>query len=94
MEEVKIIRCLEECGKEWRLKQGKFGQQKQKEEETREEKEEEKEENEQKKKWKQKKRKTMQINKVVEEWEIWNKEEKVARSEEEVEKLVLERFYK
>jgi len=36
----------------------------------------------------------MQINKVAEEWEIWDKEEEVARSEEEVEKLVLERFHK
>jgi len=30
----------------------------------------------------------MQINKVVEEWEIWNEEEKVVKSEEEVKKLV------
>ena len=30
--EVKIIRCLEECGKQWRPKQGKLRWQKQKEE--------------------------------------------------------------
>jgi len=30
----------------------------------------------------------MQINKVVEEWEIWNEEEEVVKSEEEVKKLV------
>ena len=33
MGEVKITRCLEECGKQWRPKQGKLGWQKQKEEE-------------------------------------------------------------
>ena len=35
-EKVKIIRCPEECGKQWRPKQGKLGWQKQKEEEERE----------------------------------------------------------
>jgi len=35
--EVKMTRCLEECGKQWRLKQGKTGWQKQKEKEKREE---------------------------------------------------------
>jgi len=30
----------------------------------------------------------------VEEWEIWNKEEKTARSEEKAKKLVLEQFHK
>jgi len=29
----------------------------------------------------------MEIKKVVKEWEIWDNEEKVARSEEEVKKL-------
>jgi len=31
---------------------------------------------------------------VVEEWEIWNKKEKVAKSEKEVKKLILKRFHK
>ena len=35
--EVKITRCLEECGKQWRLKQRKSGWQKQKEKEKRKE---------------------------------------------------------
>ena len=35
--EVKMTRCPEECGKQWRLKQGKSGWQKQKEEEAKEE---------------------------------------------------------
>jgi len=29
----------------------------------------------------------MKVKKVVEEWEIWNKEEKAAKSEEEAKKL-------
>jgi len=33
-EEVRMMRCLEECGKQWRLKQGKSGWQKQKEEDA------------------------------------------------------------
>ena len=36
----------------------------------------------------------MQINKVVEEWEIWDEEEEIAKLEEEAKKLVLEQFYK
>ena len=35
--EVKMTRCPKECGKQWRLKQGKSGWQKQKEEEAKEE---------------------------------------------------------
>ena len=35
--EVKMTRCLEECGKQWKPKQGKSEWQKQKEEEKREE---------------------------------------------------------
>jgi len=51
-----------------------------------------KEEN--KKKKKQKKGKMVEIRKVAEEWEIWNKQEEAAKSETEAKKLVLERFYK
>lgn len=36
----------------------------------------------------------MEIKKVVKEWEIWDNEEKVARSEEEVKKLGPEQFHK
>jgi len=42
--EVKITRCPEECGKQWRPKQGKPGWQKQKEEEVKKEAEKKKEE--------------------------------------------------
>ena len=31
---------------------------------------------------------------MAEEWEIWNEEEEVARSEVEAKKLVLEKFHK
>jgi len=37
IEEVKMMRCPEECGKQWRPKQGKQGWQKQKEKEKKEE---------------------------------------------------------
>ena len=72
--------------------QRKSGWEKQKEEEAKEEagrKQEEKE-----KKRKQKKGKTIEVKKVAEEWEIWDKEEEVARSEAEVKKLVPEKFHK
>ena len=35
----------------------------------------------------------MEVQKVVEEWEIWDEEEKAAKSEAEVKKLVPERFH-
>ena len=34
------------------------------------------------------------MKRVAEEWEIWDEEEKVARSEEEARKLVPEKFHK
>ena len=89
---VKMTRCLEECGKQWRPVQGKLGWEKQKEEETKEEAEKRKEEKEKKKK--QKKGKTVEVRKVIEEWEIWDKEEEAAMSEIETKKLVPERFHK
>jgi len=79
-----MTRCLEECGKQWRPVQGKSGWEKQKEEEAREEKEERRE----------KKGKTVEVRKVAEEWEIWDKEEEAAKSEVEAKKLVPERFHK
>ena len=83
--EVKMTRCPEECGKQWRPVQGKSGWEKQKEEEVREETE--------KKKKKQKKRRTVEVRKVVEEWEIWDEEEEAAKSEAEARKLVPEKFH-
>jgi len=34
------------------------------------------------------------LKRVAEEWEIWDKEKKAAKSEEEVKRLGLGRFYK
>jgi len=65
---------------------------KQKEEEAKEEAGKKREEKD--KKRKQKKGKTMEVRKVVEEWEIWDEEKKVARSEVEAKELVLEKFHK
>ena len=66
--EVKMMRCLEECGKQWRPVQGKSGWEKQKEEEAKEEAGRKREEKDKKKK--QKKEKIMEVKKVAEEWEI------------------------
>ena len=46
------------------------------------------------KKKKKKRSKTMDIKKVVEEWEIWDEGEEVARLEKEAKKLVLEQFHR
>ena len=89
--EVKITRCPEECGKQWRPVQGKSGWEKQKEEEAKEEVEKKKEEKEKKKK--KKKGRTMEVRKIAEEWEIWNEEEETAKSEIEAKKLVPKRFH-
>ena len=35
----------------------------------------------------------MKVKKLVEEWEIWDEEEVVARSEEEVKKIVPKKFH-
>ena len=78
-------------GKQWRLVQGKLGWEKQKEEEA---KEEAGKKQEKKEKRKQKKEKTVEVRKVAEEWEIWDKEEEVAKLEAEAKKLVPEKFYK
>jgi len=63
--EVKMTRCLEECGKQWRPVQGKSGWEKQKEEEAKKEAGKRREEKDKKKK--QKKEKTVEVKKVVEE---------------------------
>jgi len=90
--EVKITRCLDKCGKQWRPVQGKSGWEKQREEETKEEIEKKKEKK--KKKKKQKRGKMVEIRKVVEEWEIWEEKEQAAKSKEEAKKLVPEKFHK
>ena len=90
--EVKMTRCLEECGRQWRPVQGKSGWEKQKEEEAKEEAERKREEK--KKKKKQKKGGAVEVRKVEEEWEIWDEKEEVAKSEEEAKKLVPESFHK
>jgi len=90
--EVKITRCPEECGKQWRPVQGKLGWEKQKEEEAKEEAEKRKEEKEKKKK--QKRRGTVEVRKIAEDWEIWDEEEEAAKSEEEAKKLVPEKFHR
>jgi len=89
--EVKMTRCPEECGKQWRPVQGKSGWEKQKEEEAKEEAERKREEKEKKKK--QKKGETVEVRKVGEKWKIWDEEVEVAKSEAEAKKLVLEKFH-
>jgi len=65
--DVKMTRCPEECGKQWRPMQGKSGWEKQKEEEVKEEAGRKRKEKEKKRKTK---RKTIEVKKVTEEWEI------------------------
>ena len=89
--EVKMTRCPEEYGKQWRPVQGKPGWEKQKEEKAKEEAGKKRKEKEKKKK--QKKGKTIE-KKVAEEWEILNEEEEAAKSEVETKKLVPEKFHK
>ena len=62
--EVKMTRCTEECGKQWRSIQGKSGWEKQKEEEAKKEASKKREEKD--KKRKQKKERTMEVKKVAE----------------------------
>ena len=90
--EVKMTRCPEECGRQWRPVQGKSGWEKQKEEEAKEEAERKREEKEKKKK--QRKGGAVEVRKVAEEWEIWDKEEEAAKLEAEARKLVLEKFHR
>ena len=89
MGEVKMMRCPEECGRQWRPVQGKSGWEKQKEEEAKEEAGRKREEKERRKKGK-----TMEVKKVAEEWKIWDEEEEAAKLEEEAKKLVPEKFHR
>ena len=93
--EVKMTRCPEECGKQWRPKQGKPGWQKQKEEEAKEEAGKRREKKvEKQKKRKLKRERTMEVKRVAEEWEIWDEEEEAVKSEAEIKKLVPEQFHR
>ena len=58
-----MMRCLEECGKQWRPVQGKLGWEKQKEEEAKEKAEKRKEKKEKKKK--QKRGGTVEVRKIA-----------------------------
>ena len=90
--EVRITRCPEECGKQWRPMQRKSGWERQREEEAKEKVGRKwKEKNRGKK---QKREKTVEVKRIVEEWKIWDEEEEVAKSEIEARKLVSEKFYK
>ena len=64
------MRCSEECGKQWRPKQEKSGWERQKEEEAKEVAGRKREERANKQKKKQKKERTMEVKRMVEEWEI------------------------
>ena len=64
--EVKMMRCPEEYGKQWRPVQGKLEWKKQKEEEAKKEVEKKREEKDKRRK----KGETMEIKKVAEKWEI------------------------
>jgi len=86
-----MIRCPEECGKQWRPVQGKLGWKKQKEEEAKEEAEKKQEEKEKRKR--QKKEKTVEVKRVAEEWEIWDEKEEVVKSEAEAKKMVPKKFH-
>jgi len=90
--EVKMTRCSEECGKQWRPVQGKSGWEKQKKKKAKEKAGKKREEKDKKKK--QKKRKTVEVKRVAEKWEIWDEKEEATRSEEEAKKLVLEKFHR
>ena len=87
MGEVKMTRCPDKCGKQWRLKQGKHRWWKQNEKEKKkEEGKERKQKKKEEKKRKLNRKRIMEIKKVAEKWEIWD--------EKEVKRLVPECFYK
>ena len=87
-----MTRCPEECGKQWRPKQGKSGWQKQMEEEKKEQ--GKKQERKKTKRKKEKKPRKIEVQRIAKKWKIWNEEEEVAKSETEVKKSVPERFHK
>ena len=68
IEKVKMMRCSKECGKQWRLEQGKLGWEKQKEEEVKEEIGRKWKKKERRKK--QRKGRTGEVKRLAEEWDI------------------------
>ena len=90
--EVKMMRCSEEYGKQWRPTQGKSRWQKQREEKVKEEARKKQEEKEEQRK-KQKKEKMIDVKRVAKKWDIWDEEEEVAKSEAEAKKMVLKKFH-
>ena len=92
MGKVRMTRCPEECGKQWRPMQGKLGWERQREEEAKKEAERKQEEKNREKK--QKRGKIVEVKRVAEEWEVWDEEKEVAKSEVEARKLVPEKFHK
>ena len=80
----RIWKIVETKAGKTRIAKTKKKEKKEKERKKQKEREQKKEE----KKKKLKKDRLMEVKKVAEEWEIWNKEKKVAKSKEEAEKLV------
>ena len=65
--EANIMRCLEKYSKQWRLKQGNSGQQKQKDEEKKKETEKKQEEKKERKRKKPRKERITEVKRVAEE---------------------------
>ena len=85
-----MTRCPQECRKQWRPEQGKSGWQKQKKEKAKEEAGRKREEQEIRRR---REKKMVEVKKVAEEWEIWDKEEEAARSKAEAKKFMPEKFH-
>ena len=83
--EVKMTRCIKECGKQQRLKQGKLEWQKQKDKKIKEEEGKKQEEKEQRIREANEKRKPrmIKVKKVAEVWEIWDKKVFVATTSQD-----------
>ena len=93
-----MMRCPEECRKQWRPKQEKLDQQKQMKKEEREENRKRQEERKQRKKKREKKKprkeNTIEVKRLAKKWEIWDKDEEAVKSEAEAMGLVSKYFYK
>jgi len=74
--------------KVWKVMIAEAEGRKKKRREKKQEEKEQKRKKERKNKKKPKKKKKMEVNKVVEEWEIWNEKEEIVKSEEGAKKLV------
>jgi len=85
-----MTRYPQECRKQWRPEQGKSGWQKQKKEKAKEEAGRKREEQEIRRR---REKKMVEVKKVAEEWEIWDKEEEAARSKAEAKKFMPEKFH-